>query len=84
MKLDLYIKTWCPWCHRAVDELNRLGYSYTVLDIEADPQAAKQMVALSGQSRVPTLTAGQHVLPDFGPEELAPFFNKHGIVVTSK
>ncbi len=84
MKLDLYIKTWCPWCHRAVDELNRLGYSYTVLDIEADPQAAKQMMSLSGQSRVPTLTAGLHVLADFGPEELAPFFKKHGIVDSAK
>jgi glutaredoxin len=84
MKLDLYIKTWCPWCHRAVDELNRLGHAFTLLDIESDPLAAKQMVSISGQTRVPTLIAGQHVLADFGPEELAPFFKQHGILGTAR
>jgi glutaredoxin len=79
MNLELYIKTWCPWCHSAVDELNRLGHSYTVHDIEADIAAAKDMLSFSRQSRVPTLRAGEHVLADFGPEELAPFFKKHGI-----
>jgi hypothetical protein len=37
------------------------------------------MLSFSRQSRVPTLRAGEHVLADFGPEELAPFFKKHGI-----
>ena len=79
MTLELYIKTWCPWCHSAVDELNRLGHPYTVHDIEADVAAAKEMLYFSRQSRVPTLRAGEHVLADFGPDELAPFLESHGI-----
>ncbi|MEY2597761.1 MAG: hypothetical protein RLZZ244_1692 [Verrucomicrobiota bacterium] len=79
MKLDLYIRSWCPWCTRAIATLDRLGYAYTVHDLELEPGAREAMIALSGQERVPTLRAGEHVLGDFDPEQLLAFLERHSI-----
>lgn len=77
--LQLYVKMWCPWCVRAWEWLDAHGYRYERHDVEADPAAMQEMVRRSGQRRCPTLVAGERVLPDFGPEELAVFLKKYSI-----
>ncbi len=78
--LQLYVKTWCPWCVRAQEWLDARGYRYDLLDVESDAALYAEMIRLSGQRRTPTLvTANGLVLPDFGPEELALFVEKHSI-----
>jgi len=75
--LKLYVKTWCPWCIRAIAMLDQAGYRYELIDVEADPADYREMIRLSGQSLTPTLVAGDRVLPDFGPPELTAFLEKH-------
>ena len=77
--LQLYVKTWCPWCVRAKAFLEEKGYQYEEIDVEADPKAYAEMIRLSGQRLTPTLVVGEKVLPDFGPEELRDFLARHGI-----
>jgi glutaredoxin 3 len=74
--LDLYVKTWCPWCVAAIETLDALGCAYTVHDVEKEPGGAATVLAISGQSKVPTMSAGGAVLADFGPEEVEPFLRK--------
>ena len=76
--LHIYIKPWCPWCVEALETLDALRCEYTVHDVETEPGAAQQVRDISDQTRVPTMLAGDHVLADFGPEEIAPFLKKHG------
>lgn len=83
MRLELYVKHWCPWCVSAREFLDRHGFAYTVHDLESEPGAREFMHSVSGQSKVPTLLAGSLVLPDFGPEELSAFLQKHGITPDS-
>lgn len=78
--LHIYIKPWCPWCVVALETLDALGCDYTPHDVETEPGAAEKVRQLSNQTRVPTMQAGEHVLADFGPEEIAPFLSKHGIL----
>lgn len=78
--LDLYVKTWCPWCVAAIETLDALSCAYTVHDVEKVPAAAAAMKAISGQSRVPTISAAGAVLADFGPEEIEPFLRKLGLL----
>jgi glutaredoxin len=80
MMLHIYIKPWCPWCVEALETLDALRCDYTVHDVETEPGAAQQVRDISDQSRVPTMLAGDHVLADFGPEEIAPFLKKHGFL----
>jgi glutaredoxin 3 len=78
--LELYVKIWCPWCVMAQEWLDMHGYKYELLDVQRDPAIYQKMIDLSGQRYTPTLVIdGNHVLPDFGPEELATFLKKHSI-----
>ncbi|MEI6561017.1 MAG: glutaredoxin domain-containing protein [Verrucomicrobiota bacterium] len=78
--LQLYVKTWCPWCVRAKAFLDAGGYRYQEIDVEANREDYATMIHLSGQSLTPTLVVGDKVLPDFGPEELRDFLARHCIV----
>jgi glutaredoxin len=78
--LKLYVKTWCPWCVTAQRWLDGRGYRYELIDVEAKRADYDDMIRLSGQRRTPTLVTGEGlVLPDFGPDELAVFVEKHSI-----
>lgn len=76
MKIRLFIKPYCPWCHRAVDWLNAHGIKFETLDVISDPEAFDEMIDLSGQSLAPVIDVNGEVLADFGPEELAKFWEK--------
>lgn len=60
--------------------LDSRGYLYEEIDVEADRIAYKEMISLSGQHLTPTLVVGERVLPDFGPDELAVFLERHNIL----
>ncbi|HEY0790122.1 MAG TPA: glutaredoxin family protein [Chthoniobacterales bacterium] len=77
--IRLYVKPGCPWCTLAERYLEKHGYAYERLDVIKDRTAYAEMKTLSGQTRAPTLVAGDSVLPDFGPEELAEFLQQNGI-----
>ena len=49
---------------------------YEKLDVIADVAAFEEMVRLSGQKFVPVIEVDGRVLADFGPEELAKFWDK--------
>lgn len=72
--IRLFIKPHCPWCHRAVAWLDTRGIQYEKLDVIADSKAFTEMVNLSGQRFVPTIEVDGKVLADFGPEDLAEFW----------
>lgn len=74
MKIRLYIKPYCGWCHKAQRWLDERGLKYETLDVIADPAALAEMVKLSGQSFAPVITVDGKILADFGPEELALFW----------
>jgi glutaredoxin len=76
MKIRLFIKPYCPWCHRAVDWLNAHGMKFETLDVISDTEAFDEMIDLSGQSLAPVIDVDGEILADFGPEELARFWEK--------
>lgn len=75
MRIRLFIKPYCPWCHRAARWLDGHGIEYETLDVIANAEAFKEMVRLSGQELAPVIEVDGKVLADFGPEELQRFWN---------
>jgi len=59
-----------------VDWLNTHGIKFETLDVIAEPEAYEEMIELSGQSYAPVIEVGDDILADFGPEELARFWEK--------
>ena len=76
MKIRLFIKPYCGWCHKAVRWLDERGVKYETLDVIADTEAYDEMVELSGQTLAPVIEVDGEILADFGPEELAKFWEK--------
>jgi glutaredoxin len=76
MKIRLFIKPYCPWCHKAQHWLDERGIKYDTLDVIADSRAMTEMVNLSGQRLAPVIDVDGQILADFGPEELAKFWEE--------
>ncbi|HVU26803.1 MAG TPA: glutaredoxin family protein [Verrucomicrobiae bacterium] len=74
MKIRLFIKPYCPWCHKAMRWLDERGIQYETLDVIADVKAMDEMVKLSGQTFAPVIEVDGKILADFGPEELEKFW----------
>ena len=76
MKIRLFIKPYCGWCHKAQRWLDERSLKYETLDVIADREAMTEMVKLSGQTLAPVIDVDGQILADFGPEELAKFWEK--------
>jgi len=57
--------------------LDKHGIEYETLDVIANEAAFDEMVRLSGQDLAPVIEVDGKVLADFGPEELARFWEKN-------
>jgi len=77
MPLILYIKTGCPWCVEAEEVLQRHGLSYDRIDVLRDKKAFQRMREISGQSKAPVLEWEDHILSDFGGDELSAFLQEN-------
>lgn len=80
MELKLYSREWCSWCMDAKDYLTERGYKFTEVDVGQDRSAYEEMKALSEQTYVPTLVAGEDkVLANFDTDQLEEFLREHQI-----
>jgi glutaredoxin 3 len=75
-RIRLFIKPYCPWCRRAVAWLDERGIRYEAVDVIASSAAFAEMERLSGQTLAPVIDVDGEILADFGPEELAAFWQK--------
>ncbi len=76
----LYVKTGCPWCHEAMEFLDRRKIRYEKITVTGNDKAIHDMVAVSGQIKAPVLDWHDDVLADFGADELEPFLKNKGII----
>ena len=74
MKIRLFIKPYCGWCHKATRWLDQRGIKYDVLNVVSDSDAFDEMVELSGQTLAPVIDVDGKILADFGPDQLEKFW----------
>ena len=72
----LYVKTGCPWCVEVERYLEKEDIEVRKVVVSGNRDAMAEMVALSGQSKAPTMNWEGKVLADFGVEELVPFLEE--------
>ena len=59
-----------------MDWLDQRGIDYDEVDVIADEAAYDEMIRLSGQELAPVIDVNGEILADFGPEQLASFWQK--------
>ena len=57
-KVVVYLTGWCPYCARAKQLLEKKGVDFEEIDVDARPEARKEMTARSGRSSVPQIFIG--------------------------
>jgi glutaredoxin len=77
-QIRLFIKPGCPWCDEAIDWLTGHGISFTLLDVIRDASARAEMLALTKQTKAPSIDVDDHILADFGADELEVWWKKMG------
>lgn len=60
--IRLYTGSYCPYCRRVKQELDRLGLGYEA--VNADEDGRQEVIRLSGQRAIPILTIDEEVLVD--------------------
>lgn len=75
-RIRLFIKPYCGWCQKATRWLDEHDVNYERIDVIADESAFDEMIRLSGQELAPVLEVDGEVLADFGPDQLADFWNR--------
>jgi len=74
--IRLFVKPGCPWCEEAIDWLDSHSLTYTTHDVTDDEDARNEMYDLSGQTKAPVIEVDDHVLSDFGADELEAWWEK--------
>lgn len=57
--------------------LDERDVQYETIDVISDDSAYDEMIRLSGQELAPVIEVDGKLLADFGPDELARFWNKN-------
>lgn len=61
-KIEMYVKSTCPFCSAAGQLLRRKGVEWTEIDIGAEPDRRDEMIERSGRRTVPQIFIGaEHV-----------------------
>ncbi len=75
-----YTKPGCPWCTQALAFFAEQGVQLDVRDVSADMHQMRQLIALTGQSKCPSLRYGDFIVADFSVEEFVNKARKHPAV----
>ena len=68
----VYCRSWCGDCRRALRWLDDHGYTYEVIDIDADLEARERCTKLAGKVVTPTFViGGDTCMVNFDPGHLA-------------
>lgn len=68
-KVDLYVTSWCPYCHKAKDFFESRNIAVTVYDIEKDKKAAARKAKLDPQRGVPFAVVNGKGVHGYAPDQ---------------
>ncbi len=55
---EIYFKSWCPYCQRALKLLDQKGVDYTAIDVTDDLERELEMRERAGRTSVPQIFIG--------------------------
>lgn len=64
-KVIIYSTPWCVFCHMAREYFKGKKVEFTDIDVAADQDAAREMVAKTGQMGVPVIEIGDETIIGF-------------------
>lgn len=65
----------CPWCQKVKKYLDSKSVEYKDINVEEDMEGKKELVALTKQLSVPTISLGERFVIGFEREKLDELIN---------
>ena len=69
-KVVLFSTSSCPWCSRVKNYLRQNKVRVKEIRVDRDPEAAKDLVKMTGQMSVPVLLIGRAKVVGFDKEKI--------------
>lgn len=69
-KVILFSSSSCPWCSRAKNYLRQHGIRVKEIRVDKDPDAARDVVKMTGQMSVPVLLIGRAKIVGFDKDKI--------------
>lgn len=79
-KVTIYSAPWCVFCHMAKQYLDSKKVAYKDIDIEKDMEAAKHIMAKTGQAGVPVLEVGEATILGFDRPRIDSALEQYNLV----
>lgn len=80
MNIIVYTKTGCFWCHDVLDFLKERHIAFEEKEVFSNPMYFDEMVALSGQSKAPTLFIDGCILADSDRPAVEAYLKLKGLI----
>jgi len=61
-KIEIYTKSYCPYCQRAKELLKIKGVEFIEYDVTANPEKEAEMHQRSGRRTVPEIFIGEYLI----------------------
>ncbi len=71
MKVKIYTTPYCHFCNMAKEYLTKNGVKFEEIDVQADQNAAREMIAKTGQNAVPVLEIDGKIIVGFDKKKIA-------------
>ena len=65
VSVKVYSTTWCPYCKQAKDFLKANKIHFEDINVQEDPDKAKEMIQKSGQTGVPVIDIDGRIIIGF-------------------
>ncbi|MBI2598400.1 MAG: glutaredoxin family protein [Candidatus Diapherotrites archaeon] len=70
MSITVYSTTWCPYCKMAKEFLSQHKIQFEDINLEKNPEKAREMVKKSGQQGVPVIDVNGKIIIGFNKPAL--------------
>lgn len=71
MKVKIYTAPYCHFCDAAKEYLSKNDVEFEEVNVQADQNAAREMIAKTGQTAVPVLEIDGKIIVGFDQKKLA-------------
>lgn len=69
-KIKIYTTTFCPWCKMVEEFLSQNKIPFEEINVEKNPDKAKEMIKKSGQAAVPVIDINGQIIVGYDREKL--------------
>lgn len=80
--ITLYYSSHCPYSHKVLNHLDKMGKTVPMKDVSKDPEARKELIALGGKKQVPCLIVDKTAIYD--SDAIIAWLDEHSNILLPK